>query len=248
MRKLLWGACLVFTVPIAAHAADHAAHWGYGGDHGPKSWGTMEPEFAACGLGKDQSPIDIRDAKVAALPALDMHYKASSAEVVNNGHTVQVNLADGGELDLDGVAYRLVQFHFHTPSEEKIDGKASAMVVHLVHMSADGKVAVVAALVREGKTNAALDPVLGKLPQAEGKKSTLASFNVGDIFPAHLGYYKYVGSLTTPPCTEGVRWQVLKEPIEASKGQIAAFRKLYPMNARPVQPVNGRTIEQTPAA
>jgi carbonic anhydrase len=180
------------------------------------------------------------------LPALDLHYKASSAEVVNNGHTVQVNLADGGVLNLDGVAYRLVQFHFHAPSEEKIGGKASAMVVHMVHTSADGHVAVVAVLVKEGKRNAALDPVLGKLPQTEGAKGALAAdFNAGDILPAAHGYYRFIGSLTTPPCTEGVRWQVLKEPIEASKEQIAGFRKLYPMNARPVQPLNGRKVEQT---
>jgi carbonic anhydrase len=246
MRKQSLGACLVFMAAMVAHAADHEVHWKYGGDHGPKAWGGLEPEFSACGLGKEQSPIDIRDAKVQALPALDLHYKASGAEVVNNGHTVQVNLADGGVLNLDGVAYRLVQFHFHTPSEEKVDGKAYAMVVHMVHTSADGKVAVVAVLLKEGRTNAALAPVLGKLPQAEGAKAPLAAdFNAGDILPADHGYYKFIGSLTTPPCTEGVRWQVLKEPIEASKAQIAAFRKLYPMNARPVQPVNGRKIEQT---
>jgi carbonic anhydrase len=209
----------------------------------------MEPEFAACGLGKEQSPIDIHNAEVRPLPALDMHYKTSTAEVVNNGHTVQVNLADGGALNLDGVAYRLVQFHFHAPSEEKIDGKASAMVVHMVHTSADGKIAVVAVLVKEGKANAALAPVLGKLPQAVGAKAALAAdFDAGNILPAQLGYYKFIGSLTTPPCSEGVRWQVLKAPIEASKEQIAAFRKLYPMNARPVQPLNGRKVEQSSPA
>src|SRR4051812_44061526 len=145
-------ACLLFTAALAAHAAEqHAPHWSYHGEHGPIKWGGMEPGFAECKLGKEQSPIDIRNAKKSALPALDFRYAKSSAEVVNNGHTVQVNLAEGGVLNLEGVPYKLVQFHFHTPSEEKIDGKARAMVAHLVHRNAEGKLAVVSVLLTEGK-------------------------------------------------------------------------------------------------
>jgi carbonic anhydrase len=243
MRSVATG--LLMSVAFLAHAADQAPHWGYGGEHGPAKWGDMEAGFEGCKLGKEQSPIDIRNATKSALPALDIQYAKSSAEVVNNGHSIQVNLADGGALNLDGVPYKLVQFHFHAPSEEKIAGKAYSMVAHLVHQSADGKLAVVAVLLKEGKANAALEPVFKNMPPTEGNKKALgASFNTADFLPAERGYFKYVGSLTTPPCSEGVRWQVLKQPIEVSKAQIAAFRKLYNMNARPVQPLNGRKVEE----
>jgi carbonic anhydrase len=235
----------LIAVAFVAHAADNAPHWGYGGAHGPEKWGDMEAGFAGCKLGKEQSPIDIRNATKSALPRLDFKYTKSSAEVVNNGHTIQVNLADGGVLSLDGVPFKLVQFHFHAPSEEKIDGKAYSMVAHLVHQSAEGKLAVVAVLFTEGQANAALDPVFKNLPKSEGSKKKLdANFNPAELLPAERGYFKYVGSLTTPPCSQGVRWQVLKQPIEVSKAQVAAFRKLYNMNARPVQPLNGRKVEE----
>jgi carbonic anhydrase len=243
MRSAVTG--LLFIAASVAHGADHAPHWGYGGEHGPEQWGGMEAAFSSCKLGKEQSPIDIRNAKKSALPPLDFKYTNSNAEIVNNGHTIQVNLADGGALNLDGVPYKLVQFHFHAPSEEKINGKAYSMVAHLVHQSAEGKLAVVAVLVTEGRANAALDPVFKNMPQTEGGKKALGTdFNATELLPAQRSYFRYVGSLTTPPCSEGVRWQVLKQPVEVSKGQIAAFRKLYKMNARPVQPLNGRAVEE----
>jgi carbonic anhydrase len=246
VKMLSAGMCLLFAASMAAHADDHQAHWGYAGEHGPAHWGDMEADFAECKAGKAQSPIDIHDAKTEKLPALDFHYTASGAEVVNNGHTIQVNLASGGLLNLDGVPYTLVQFHFHSPSEEEVNEKTFPMVVHMVHRSADGKLAVVAVLLKEGKPNAALAPILEKLPQTEGEKMTLATkFSPADILPVERGYYKFMGSLTTPPCSEGVRWQVFKQQVEVSKAQITAFRKLYPMDARPVQPLNGRTIEQS---
>jgi carbonic anhydrase len=246
MKTTSIAACLLAMAVSAAQASDKAAHWGYGGEHGPAKWGDMEREFSECKLGKEQSPIDIRNASVRKLPALDLHYAPSSAEVVNNGHTIQVDLADGGALNLDGVPYKLVQFHFHAPSEEKVNGKPLAMVAHMVHKSADGKLAVVAVLLKEGKTNVPLTPVFAKLPPTEGKKTALDTpFNPGDLLPVERGYFKFIGSLTTPPCSERVQWLVLKQPVEVSKAQIAAFRRLYPMNARPVQPLNGRTIEQT---
>jgi carbonic anhydrase len=198
MRSVATG--LLITVAFVAHAADDAPHWGYGGEHGPEKWGDMEPGFSACKLGKEQSPIDIRNAKKSPLPALDFKYTKSSAEVVNNGHTIQVNLVDGGVLNLDGVPYKLVQFHFHAPSEEKINGMAYSMVAHLVHQSAEGKLAVVAVLLTEGRANAALDPVFKNLPQTEGSKKTLgANLNAAELLPAARGYFRYVGSLTTPP-------------------------------------------------
>jgi len=243
MRSVFAG--LLMTAAFVAYAADHAPHWGYGGEHGPEHWGDMEAGFATCKLGKEQSPIDIRNASHGELPALEFGYTKSGAEVVNNGHTIQVNLVDGGALTLEGVPYKLVQFHFHAPSENEVDGKAYSMELHLVHQSAEGHLAVVAVLLTEGKANAALGPVFANLPPTEGGRKPLgAGFNAAGLLPAARGYYKYFGSLTTPPCTEGVRWQVLKQPVEVSKDQVSAFHKLYKTNARPVQPLNGRTVEE----
>ena len=152
---------------------------------------------------------------------------------------------DGGTVDLASGTYKLVQYHFHVPSEEKIGGKAYAMVAHLVHRDDAGRLAVVAVLFKEGKANPALAKVLAVMPAKEGGKAALESgANAADLLPASHTYYAYVGSLTTPPCSEGVRWQVLKRPVEMSREQLAAIRKLYPMNARPVQALNGRKIEE----
>jgi carbonic anhydrase len=239
-------AALLLPAALAAHAGDHGPQWGYEGAHGPAKWGELAPDFAECKLGREQSPIDIRGAKRGKLPALDFAYAGGSAEVVNNGHTIQVDLNDGGTLTLDGVPYKLVQFHFHAPSEEKIKGKAYPMVAHLVHRNADGGLAVVAVMFKQGKANAALKPVFGGMPGAAGEKKPLAGgFDAGQLLPQSRGYYRFMGSLTTPPCSEGVRWQVLKQPVEVSKAQIDAFRKLYRHNARPVQSLNGRKIEES---
>ena len=229
----------------AAHKA-HAPHWSYAGAQGASHWGNMEPGFAECKLGKEQSPIDIRGAKKADLKPIAFAYADGAAEVVNNGHTIQINLADAGKVTLEGVDFKLVQFHFHTPSEEKIRGKNYPLVAHLVHKSADGNLAVVAVLFKQGKENTAMKAIFEGLPTEEGKALKLAAgFNPADMLPADRGYYKYAGSLTTPPCSQGVRWQVLKQPAELSKAQIKAFQKLYKMNARPTQPLNGRMIEES---
>lgn len=229
-----------------AKAADHGPHWTYEGSHDPKHWGEMDPAFAECKLGKQQSPIDIHGAQKAALAPLAFSYVAGGAEVINNGHTIQVNLADGGSAKLGGADFKLLQFHFHTPSEEMVNGKSYPMVAHMVHKNGEGKLAVVAVLFKEGKENTALKPVFAGLPAKEGGKQALAAgFNPTDLLPVDRAYYKYTGSLTTPPCSEGVQWQVLKQPVELSSSQIAAFRKLYKMNARPVQPLNGRKIEES---
>ncbi len=244
MHKKTLIAGLLLAASFGALAADHQAHWGYTGEHGAKQWGDMEPGFADCKLGKAQSPIDIRGATKADLAPLGFNYAAGAAEVINNGHTIQVNLAAGGNIRLDSGDYQLLQFHFHTPSEEKIKGKAYPLVAHLVHKNADGQLAVVAVLFKLGKENAALKDVFAALPAKEGDKIALAAgINTADLLPADRAYYKFIGSLTTPPCSEGVRWQVLKQPVELSKAQLRAFQALYKMNARPVQPLNGRKIE-----
>ena len=239
-------AALLLPAAFGAHAGNKVAHWEYNGKHGPAAWGELDSNFAECKLGKEQSPIDIRHAKKGHLAPLTFGYHVTHAEEVNNGHTIQINLDDGGELTLDGVPYKLVQFHFHTPSEEHINGKAYPMVMHLVHKNAEGKLAVVGVMLKEGKVNAALKPFFDHMPQAAGEKMQLeGNFNVANMLPAKLDYFKYMGSLTTPPCSEGVRWQVLQQPIEVSHEQIAAFHKLYKFNARPVQPLHGRTVEHS---
>ena len=230
----------------AADQHPHGSHWEYGGKNGPGHWGSMDKEFETCKLGKEQSPIDIssKGAEKANLPAIKTAYKSSAGELVNNGHTIQVNLADGGAAAVPSGEYKLLQFHFHTPSEEKIDGKNFPLVAHLVHKNEAGKLAVIGVLFKEGKENAALKDIFAALPAKEGKEPLKANFDASTLLPANMGYYAFTGSLTTPPCSEGVAWQVLKTPVEMSKAQIKAFQKVFKMNARPVQPLNGRKVQE----
>jgi carbonic anhydrase len=241
-------ALMPFAVAVAL-AADHGHHWGYMGESGPPHWAAMEKDYASCGIGKSQSPIDIKTPSVRAadLPAIGFDYRASPLRLVDNGHTVQVNYAPGSFITVDGARYELVQFHFHKPSEEKVDGKAFAMVAHLVHRDAQGRLAVVAVPLASGKENAMIATVWKNLPREKEHEARLdsVSINVEELLPQQRGYYAFEGSLTTPPCSEGVRWFVLKQPTTLSAAEIAAFGKLYPMNARPVQPLNGREVRSS---
>jgi carbonic anhydrase len=230
--------------PGAGHDAK-PAHWSYGASHGgPAKWSELSPDYAACGVGKHQSPIDIKGAKKADLPPIQLGYQPSQPSVVNNGHTIQVNLPPGNSITVGDHKYDLAQFHFHTPSEEAVSGKRAPLVAHFVHKDADGKLAVVAVLFDVGAENAALAPVFANLPAEESSSATLAEVKLDPaaVLPAKRGYYEFEGSLTTPPCSEGVRWLVLQQRSTISKAQLAAFQKLYPANARPLQPLNGREI------
>jgi carbonic anhydrase len=250
MNKLLVcaiAASFVFTNAMSAEKDAQHPHWGYEGKGSPEHWAQLQPEFATCGTGKEQSPIDIHGAsEQEPLPPIAFNYAASPAEIVNNGHTIQVNLQSGGTIKLASGEYKLVQFHFHAPSEEKIAGKNYPLVAHLVHRTDDGKLAVVAVLFKEGKKdNPALAEIFEAMPSQENGKVALgADFNPADLLPSDRSYYSFIGSLTTPPCSEGVQWQVLKSPAEVSAAQLKTFRKLYRHNARPVQPLNGRVIRQ----
>lgn len=241
--KLRHLAPLSLIFATAALAA--GPHWEYEGHHGPAHWGEMNKDYELCGLGKQQSPIDIRKTEVKAdLAELGFDYAASPLKIVNNGHTVQVNLDSAGGLKIGDHVYRLAQFHFHTPSEEMVKGSRYSMVAHLVHKDAEGKLAVVAVLIRKGKENAALKAVFDNMPIGAGPVHSVEglSINAADLLPAKRGYYHFPGSLTTPPCSEGVSWYVLSTPVEASVAQIQAFKSLYKHNARPVQPLNGRGV------
>jgi carbonic anhydrase len=231
----------------AAAAQEHAAHWSYSGAHGPDHWGAEDPAFATCSTGTRQSPIDIEAATTTTLPAIDFSYKAFPATITDTHHTFQDNVPAGsGGITVGGEHYDLVQFHFHDPSEERIHGKRYAMVAHLVHKNAKGELAVVAVLIHEGAANPFLEPIFENFP-AEGTESKVTGTNVDlmRLLPSKRGYYTFEGSLTTPPCSEHVRWFVLKEPVDASRAQIAQFVKRYPHNARPTQSLNARSVEQT---
>ena len=233
------------TITFASeNTGGNVPHWSYGGAGGPAHWAELDSQFAACNLGKYEAPIDIRKATVADLPALVFNYAATPASVVDNGHTVMVTYAPGSTLTVGGRTYQLLQFHFHHPSEEAIHGKHADMVVHLVHSDAEGHLAVVAVLLQQGAANAVLAQIESKMAAEKDHPVVLAerSLDAKDLLPASLGYYTFPGSLTTPPCTEGVTWYVLKAPVEVAAGQLAWFAKLYPSNARPLQPLNGRAI------
>jgi len=225
----------------------HEHEWTYSGAEGPGHWGYLKPEYASCRLGHRQSPIDIRDAHDADLPPIHFDYKPTALKVIDNGHTIQVNYDRGSSITIGNRRYELIQFHFHHPSEEEIEGKTYGMVVHLVHGDQDGNLAVVAVLLTQGRANAMLQELWEHLP--EQKKEEIITggmeINAADLLPADRGYYSFPGSLTTPPCTEGVSWFVLKKPTEISSPQIMQFARLYPHNARPVQPLNGRTVLKT---
>lgn len=230
------------TLSLAATA--EAPHWDYAGAHGPAHWSSLAPEFKECSLGHAQSPIDIRAARIdAAAPDLGFHYEAQPLRILNNGHTIQVNKV-AGTLDIGGHVYTLAQFHFHTPSEERIRGRAYDMVAHLVHKDAAGKLAVVAVLFQAGKENPALTPLLANMPLGSGPEHVIESlrYNVADLLPAQHAYYHYTGSLTTPPCSEGVAWYVLKTPVSVSAAQLKTLHRLYNHNNRPVQALHGREV------
>ena len=242
----LAAAALLAGAP-AAHAQDHGAHWSYSGANGPDHWGTEDPSFATCGTGTRQSPIDIETAATASLPPINFAYKAFPLTVTDTHHTFQVNVPQGsGGITVGADHYELVQFHFHRPSEEQIHGKHYAMVAHLVHKNDKGELAVVAVLIHQGAANEVLKPIFDNFP-AEGTESKVAGTDADpmQLLPAKHGYYTFEGSLTTPPCSEHVRWFVLKTPVQASAQQVGQFAARYPHNARPTQPLNARNLEQT---
>jgi carbonic anhydrase len=232
--------------PLGPAGAGHALHWAYEGEGGPIRWGKLNAAWATCDSGARQSPIDIRDGIKVDLEPIGFDYKPARFNVIDNGHTVQVNLGGGNHITIMGRMYELVQFHFHRPSEERVNGKGFEMVVHLVHKDADGRLAVVAVLLERGKAHSLMQTVWNNLPLEKNmlvEPATLIDMN--QFLPERREYYTYMGSLTTPPCSEGVLWMVLKEPVQVSAEQIAIFGRLYPMNARPIQASAGRMIKES---
>jgi carbonic anhydrase len=238
----------MLAVPtISLEQEAHPPHWTYNkGPDDPEHWGKLDPAFASCANGRSQSPINITGAKAADLPALKFDYNAVPLSIIDNGHTVMVNYAFGSTLTVGGKVYKLTQFHFHHPSEEHINGEKFDMVAHLVHVGAEGHLAVVAVLFKTGAANPLVETLWKNIPPEKiVTPPDDVSVNVKDLLPEDFGYYTFSGSLTTPPCTEGVTWYVLKTTSSLSPQQLVSFAKLYPANNRPIQPTYQREILET---
>lgn len=234
--------CACCGVLSSSANASGKAPWSYEGETGPAEWGSLSKEYTACGQIGAQSPIDLTSSISADIDAVAVRWNMETdGLVVNNGHTIEVNVPNGSTVKLDTVTYELVQFHFHHPSEHLIDGKPAAMEAHFVHRSTDGNLTVLGIMIEEGAENATLAPIWAAMPQHKGD-GPIVSVALKDFLPADRAQFRYAGSLTTPPCSEIVNWVAFKTPIQASRAQIDAFARLFPMNARPVQPLNRRFL------
>lgn len=243
MNKILWVLALSCLLP--ALAEDLYPDWGYEGHSGPEHWGNLTLDFASCKKGKEQSPIDLTVAEEAKFSAPQLSYSAQPLQLTNTGHTlVEEVSAAPAHLSFGGQDYNLKQFHFHTPSEHHLNGKTFPMEVHFVHSDADGQFAVVGVFVQQGQTNATLQQLLLKAPLQKGEsvadQNTVLDLTA--LMPKEKHFYHYMGSLTTPPCSEQVNWLVLNTPIEASAEQLKQLNQLVGENARPVQQLNARNI------
>jgi carbonic anhydrase len=245
-------ALAAFTLCVASMAAAQTnasptANWDYQGKRGELNWGKLDPAYQACAKGHEQSPIDIRGARLnTALQPIEFHYISGSVTLVNTGHTIEAHVNPGSYIVAGGVRYDLVQFHFHHPGEAAVKGKLTDMEAHLVHKSADGKLAVVAVRLTEdaGSPNAVMAMLWPHLPKTAGASEKVDDMvNPGGLLPADRGYWTYIGSLTAPPCTEGVRWFIFEQELSVSRDQLRAFAALFRVNTRGLQDPHGRRIE-----
>jgi carbonic anhydrase len=242
MEKLVVIA-VVLVISGAAYAGG-GTHWSYSGDAGAAHWGELSPQFTVCSEGKNQSPINLAGFIEADLKPIGMHYEVGGNEILNNGHTIQVNFPPGSKIFVDGHEFALKQYHFHAPSEHHINGKSYPMEAHLVHSDKDGNLAVMGVMFVEGEANEAIAKAWSHMPGKAGIKRKLSSaVSAEGILPSNRDYYRYNGSLTTPPCTEGVCWLIMKEPVTASKAQLQKFTHvMHHPNNRPLQQVNARAV------
>lgn len=218
--------------------------WGYEEQNGPEVWGQLNPEYRICDTGIHQSPIDLVNPTPAELSTVIFNYQSASVNIRNTGNTIQVTYPKGNWIEIDGMKYHLLQFHFHAPSEHTMAGELSDMEMHLVHESEDGALVVIGVLIKSGNVNTGFDSFWHLMPSVadESEQVTSVVLNALDLLPDTKRTYRYDGSLTTPPCSEGVKWLVMATPIEMSQSQIAAFRAIFEGNNRPVQPLNGREL------
>jgi len=228
-------------------------HWAYTGHEGPRHWGSLDPAYAACDRGHSQSPVDITKTGPGTGKTWKLNYTSTSlriahhehdVDIVDNGHTIQVTVDEGSTLTTERGTYHLKQFHYHTPSEHTVDGKHFPMEVHFVHQSDDGHFAVVGAFFEQGKTNPNLEQLIAHFPKAKGDAQHFTDKKLDLAFhlPPTTEAYTYLGSFTTPPCTENVEWLVLRDPVSASREQLKAFAERLHHNNRPIQPLHGRPV------
>lgn len=243
-RKLV---ILLLLLPlISVTLAEDKTHWRYEGEEGPDHWGDLDEAWHACSEGSAQSPINLSDAVTLDLSDISFNYGEAPLKIFNNGHTIEVEIDPGYSIRYNEIDYELTQFHFHNPSEHLIDGEAGAMEAHFVHASQDGNLAVVGVILKEGEASEDYAPIFDNLPSEESaapEESDL-SIDLTKLLPAQKTFWTYGGSLTTPPCSEIVRWLVLTEPITLSAEQIEAFTAIHSGNARPVLPLNERDLFQ----
>ena len=238
------------AVPAARAAADGAGHWAYEGPIGPEFWGQLSADYQLCAAGQTQSPIDIAGGDGAADIAIEFDYHLTPLRIVHNGHTVQVNYAPGSGITVGDERFELLQFHFHTPSEHSVGGKRAAMEMHFVHKNAAGELAVIGVLMDSGGDNPALREVWANMPMQESPEQVFEQVlvNARDMLPADTGFYRYMGSLTTPPCSEGVNWYFMAQPIDVGLAQVSQFAEATGENARPIQALNNRLLMAPMAA
>ena len=231
---------------ILAAAPKHGTVWSYEGELGPANWSKINVDWAKCGVGNRQSPIDVRDGIKVNLEQISFDYHPSAFNEVNNGHTINVTVGSGNFITVGNETYELQSFHFHRPSEEKINGKGTEMVMHMVHRSAEGKIAIIAVLLERGEPHKLMQTIWDNLPlEKQQVVAPAIVIDPLDALPAKREYFTYMGSLSEPPCTENVLWMVFKQPRQASPAQMALFSRLYPLNARPVQATSGRMIKES---
>jgi carbonic anhydrase len=242
-RRMFLGCACLLAAGGVARAQQHP-QFGYSGASGPAHWGGISEHWAACSAGRNQSPVNLTRLAEAELAPLELSYPTFAADVINNGHAVQVNYRPGSTLRIDGRAFTLLQFHFHSPSEHHLDGRDFPLEAHLVHQDEHGNLAVVAVLFEEAAPNDLINLVWASMPGGLGQRRMLGNaITAMGLLPANRHYLRYSGSLTTPPCTEGVLWVVMRERMTVSRDQVQTFeRALGFANNRPVQPVNARAL------
>jgi carbonic anhydrase len=245
-HSLLLALVFIVGIGIGWAADEHApSHWGYEGKESAAHWGMRSSAYMACEAGSHQSPINLlMPRQTQKQERLAFQYQSSLVRALDNGHTIQVNVPSGNELHINDKTYFLSQFHFHDPSEHHVDGRIYPMEIHLVHQDQKGHVVVIGVLIETGLPNQSLAELWTMLPKKAGEQGSEHPFNPQDLIPPNSHYFSYHGSLTTPPCTEGVQWIVLRDPIAMSAHQIAQFVSIIGRNARPVQPLHGRRVHE----
>ena len=248
--RALAGATLV-ACPICQALAEEkkadahgGAHWTYEGERGPETWGDLSADFRACSLGLEQTPIDLKGTITAQTGLVEASFQPMPLTILNNGHTIQVNLKQSNKLTLNGTEFNVAQFHFHRESEHKVNGESYDMEMHIVHQDpVTSNLVVIGIFLKEGDANPFLEKIWSLMPTVENKESiSTDSINLIDAFPSDKKYYTYTGSLTTPPCSQGIDWIIIKEPMEISSEQIKKFSDIHPDNSRPTQPLNNREV------